>query len=185
MLTFTHDGKKHYVYLEVQTRSYENDIYDHEYRIPLEDIEQYQDGHEMWVAGHEPVFVGFEELDPKHILVRLSSNRKKIVVNAGLRRNGDFEFCKREFKDAAIGQVKRGSVEARDHGEEPEYGLSAWEGAAEFQEIVGIVFFFMPVDEYDKMDDSEVEEWLEHNYGDGVYVGSAGGYAVFAAYHED
>lgn len=185
VLTFTHNGKKHYVYLEVQTRSYENDIYDHEYRIPLEGIEQYQDGHEMWVAGHEPVFVDFEELDPTHISVRLSSNRKKIVVNAGLRRYGDFEFCKREFKDAAICQVKRGSVEARDHGEELEYGLSAWDGAAEFQEIVGIMLSFMPVDEYDKMDDAEIEEWLARNYGAGVYVGSAGNYAVFAAYHED
>lgn len=185
VLTFTHGGKTHYVYLEVQVRSYENGIYDHEYRIPLEDIKQHQDGHEMWVAGHEPVFQGFEEIDPSSISVRLSSNRKKIVVNAGLRRSGDFEFCKREFKDAAIGQVKRGSIEARDHGEEPEYGLSDWEGAADFHEIIGIVFSFMPVAEYDNMSEAEVSAWLERNYGDGVFVGTAGDYAVFAAFHID
>lgn len=183
--TFTHNGKKHYVYLEVQTCSYENGIYDHEYRIPLEDIEQYKDGHEMWVAGHEPVFVSFEELDPKHISVRLSSNKRKIVVNAGLRRSGDFDFCKREFKDAAIGKVKRGSVEARDHGKEPKYSLGDWEGNAEFHEIIGILFSFMPVTEYESKTQDEINEWLEYLYGDGVFVGTAGGYAVFATFHID
>lgn len=182
---FTHNGKKHYVYLEVQTRSYENGIYDHEYRIPLEDIEQHQDGHEMWVAGHKPVFVRYEELDPEHISVRLSSNKRKIVVNAGLRRSGDFEFCKREFKDATIGKVKRGSAEARDHGEEDEYGLTGWEGDAEFHEIIGILFSFMPLTEYESKTQDEINEWLEYLYGDGVFVGTAGQYAVFATYHED
>lgn len=182
---FTHNGKKHYVYLEVQTRSYENDIYNHEYRIPLEDIGKDHAIHEMWVAGHKPVFARFEELDPKHISVRLSSNKRKIVVNAGLRRNGDFDFCKREFKDAAIGQVKRGSVEARDHGKEDEYSLTDWEGDAEFHEIIGILFSFMPLAEYESKTQDEINEWLEYKYGDGVFVGTAGGYAVFATYHED
>jgi hypothetical protein len=183
--TFTHGGKKHYVYLDVQVRSYENNAYEHEYRIPLEDIEEHEDGHEMWIAGHTPVFKGFEEIDPASISVRLSSNRKNIVVNAKLRRDGDFEFCKREFPSVSMRQTKRGSLEARDHGEEQPYCFDDWAGEAAYTEIVDIMFIFKKLNDDGSVPDEEKDEDDFSFDTDEVLVGTAGGYAVYAAYHVD
>lgn len=187
VLKFTKDGVEYSVLLEVQTRSYENDLYDHEVRFSFEEIEEYSDGHMLWTSGHKPDFLEYEAIDPATLSVRLSSNRKKIVANVKLRRDGDFDYIKKDIKSQSIAQVKTGSVEARDHGEEPTYGFDGNFGPAEFIEVTDIGFRFH------KLNDGEVAptvkeleevEVLEEGF-DNVYVGTAGGYAVYAHYHED
>lgn len=186
VLKFTENGVEYSVLLEVQTRSYENDLYDHEVRFSFEEIEEYSDGHMLWTSGHKPDFVKYEDIDPSTVSVRLSSNRKKIVANVKLRRDGDFDYIKEDIKSQSISQVKTGSVEARDHGEEPTYGFDGNFGPAEFIEVTDIGFRFH------KLKDGEavptVKELEESEFLDGwgnVYVGTAGDYAVYAFYHED
>lgn len=176
VLRFVRDGVKYFVYAELQTRSFQNDVYTHEFRIPLDEL----DGAAITLGGHSLPGGVDDELRSGDISARISSNKRKLVVTLKLRRFGDFDAAKKHVRSDSISQVARGSVEAIDHGEEDSYRLTlGWESESHVIEATGV--FFHTADH----DGGKLEDAVSNEYHGSVPLCIVGDKVVFAFYDVD
>lgn len=177
ILHFVRDGFKYFVYAELQDRTLTNDVYTHEFRIPLDEL----DDAGITLGGHSLPGGFSDTLVPgENITARISSNRRKLVVTLKLRRHGDFEVIKKHVASDSIKQVSRYSAEAMDHGEEGGYALTlGHDDEAHFIEATGVFFH---LDDYDG---GKLEDAKNTGHDDAVPVCIVGDKVVFASYDVD
>lgn len=177
ILKFVRDGVKYFVYAELQDRTHVNDVYTHEFRIPLNELEDAG----ITLGGHVLPDGPGDTLRPGDtISARISSNKRKLVVTLKLRRYGDFEVVKKHVNSDSIKQVARYSAEAMDHGEEGGYALTlGHDDEAHFIEATGVFFH---LDDYKG---GKLEDAKHDGYDDAVPVCIVGDKVVFASYDVD
>lgn len=177
ILKFIRDGFQYFVYAELQDRTHANDVYTHEFRIPLDELEDAG----ITLGGHTLPDGPGDTLRPGDtISARISSNKRKLVVTLKLRRYGDFEVVKKHVASDSIKQVARYSAEAMDHGAESGYALTlGHDDEAHFIEATGVFFH---LDDYDG---GKLEDAKHDGYDDAVPVCIVGDKVVFASYDVD